>query len=97
MVYMPFRVFCQNVIAPHSPVQFGHDGCSFAIRMLISASSDKLLVIVEPGYVKLSCTTSNVTLLMWIDGGITKFCPMTCLFDADGQTKFIAGVGESIH
>ena len=45
---------------------------AFAIRMLISASSDKLLVIVDHRYVKLS-TTSSVTLSMLIDGGITTF------------------------
>ena len=69
---MQFRVFCQIVIAPHSPIQFGYDGCSFAIHMLISASSDKLLVILEPRYLKLS-TTSNVTLSMLIVSGITTF------------------------
>ena len=29
LLHVQFRVFCQIVIAPHSPVQFGHDGCSF--------------------------------------------------------------------
>ena len=52
---------------------------AFAICALISESSDKLLVIVEPRYVKLS-TTSNVTLSMLIDGGITTSCPMTFVF-----------------
>ena len=69
---------------------------AFAIRMLVPASSDTLLVIVEPGYVKLS-TTSNVTLSMLTDGDITTSCPMTFVFYADCQSKFFAGVGESIH
>ena len=28
LVLMQFRVFCQTVITPHSPVPHGHDGCS---------------------------------------------------------------------
>ena len=52
---------------------------AFAIRALILAYSDKFLVIVEPRYVKLS-TTSNITLSMLIDGGITPSCPMIFVF-----------------
>ena len=70
---------------------------ALARRVLISASSDTLLVIVEPRYVKLS-TNSDVTLSMLIDGDITTPCPMTFAFlDTDGQSKFFVGVGESIH
>ena len=49
---------------------------AFIIRVLISACSDILRVIAEPRYVNLS-TTSNVTLSMLIDDGITKTCPVT--------------------
>ena len=62
---------------------------AFAMRILISASSDRLLSIVEPRYVNLS-TASSVTLSMLIDGGV-------CFLDADSQSKFTAGVGESGH
>ena len=48
----------------------------FAMRVLISASSDRLLSIVEPRYVKLSAA-SSVTLSMLIDGGETMPWPIT--------------------
>ena len=41
---------------------------AFAMRVLISASRDTLLVIDEPDYANTS-TTSSVTLSMLIDGG----------------------------
>ena len=49
------------------------------MRVLISASSDRLLSIVEPRYVKLS-TASSVALSMLIDGGETMPWPMTFVF-----------------
>ena len=52
---------------------------AFAMRVLISASSDRLLSIVEPRYVKLS-TASSVTLSMLIDGGETMPWPITFVF-----------------
>ena len=52
---------------------------SFAMRVLISASSDILLSIVEPRYVKLS-TASSVTLSMSIDGRETMPWPITFVF-----------------
>ena len=52
---------------------------AFAMRVLISASSDRLLSIVEPRYMKLS-TASSVTLSMLIDGGETKPWPITFVF-----------------
>ena len=48
---------------------------AFAIRVLISASSDILLSIVEARYVKLS-TASSVTLSKLIDGGETIHWPI---------------------
>ena len=51
----------------------------FAMRVLISASSDRLLSIVEPRSVKLS-TASSVTLSMLIDGGETMPRPITYVF-----------------
>ena len=52
---------------------------AFAMRVLISASCDRLLSIVEPIYVKLS-TASSVTLSMLIDGGETMHWPITFVF-----------------
>ena len=52
---------------------------AFAMRVLISASSDRLLSIVEPRYLKLS-TASSVTLSMLIDGGETMPWPITFVF-----------------
>ena len=52
---------------------------AFAMRVLISASSDILLSIVEPRYVKLS-TASSVTLTMLIDGGETIPWHITFVF-----------------
>ena len=52
---------------------------AFTMRVLISASSDRLLSIVEPRYVKLS-TASSVTLSMLIDGGETMPWPITFVF-----------------
>ena len=52
---------------------------AFAMRVLISAASDRLHSIVEPRYVKLS-TASSVTLSMLIDGGETMPWPITFVF-----------------
>ena len=52
---------------------------AFTMRILISASSDRLLSIVEPRYVNLS-TASIVTLSMLIDGGETMPWPIYFVF-----------------
>ena len=52
---------------------------AFAMRVLISASSDRLLSIVAPRYVKLP-PASSVTLSMLIDGGETMPWPIIFFF-----------------
>ena len=72
LVHVQFGIFRQIIIGAQFPVQFGHAGCSYCYTHVISGSSDKLLVIVEP--VKLSITFS-VTLSMLIDGGTNNVLP----------------------
>ena len=69
---------------------------AFAMRVLISPSSDKLLSIVEPRYVKLS-TALSVTMSMLIDGGEPMPWPITFFLDDDSQSKLLASVGEPVY
>ena len=52
---------------------------ALAMRLEISASSDRLLATVEPRYVKWSVTSSS-SLSMLIDGGAGTSWPMTLVF-----------------
>ena len=79
LVHMQFRVSVRLLLLHTLLSTLDIMAAAFAIHMLISATNDKLLVILEPRYLKLS-TTSNVTLSMLIDGGITTSCHKTFVF-----------------